>query len=68
MDRQNRLTKWSELDIGARYQWLKGGVGGSIFTLVEINERDGFIRMLKENNKIPMVFRQSWKNRFRKVA
>jgi len=69
MDKQNRLTKWSELELGARYQWLKGGVGGPFFTLVEINQRHGFIKMLKDGNDKPgPFFRKSWPNRFRKVA
>lgn len=67
MDKQNRLTKWSELELGARYQWLKGGVGGSLFTLVEIDQRRGFVRMLKDGNDRPTLI-WCWQKRFRKVA
>ena len=67
MDKQNRLTKWSELELGARYQWLKGGVGGPFFTLVEIDEQRGFIGMLKDGNDRPDL-NYNWQNRFRKVV
>lgn len=69
MDRQGRLTKWSELELGARYQWFKGGVGGPFYKLAEINQRHGYIKMLKDGCDTLIPFRkETWPSRFRKVA
>lgn len=66
MDKQGRLTRWDELEIGAQYEWVKYEASNGIHTLIEINKPEGFILMKTEGCPNGLHF-YAWQNRFRKV-
>jgi hypothetical protein len=67
MDKQNRLTRVDELEIGARYQWLNDGVLGPVYTLKEIRFKGRNIRLIKDGDteEIAMF---CWRNRLIRVG
>ena len=66
MDKQNRITKWSEFKNGGRYQWLKGRKLGDKYT-AEITESDKNMVHLKADKGITFVhakWNDTWRKRF----
>lgn len=70
MDKQGRLTKWNELEIGATYEWVKGNYKYGLYRLLEIDKHERHIALesVAPNEKDGSQFRQfNWQRRFRKV-
>jgi hypothetical protein len=61
MDKQNRLTRFDELELGQEYEWVKGRTVLSPYRCDEINECGGYIRM----NGIKHF---AWRGRYRKLV
>jgi hypothetical protein len=65
MDKQNRLTKWEEWEIGATYQWVKGSLVLDNYRCTEVNRKEGFVR-LATGRSIESVRQFNWQKRFRR--
>lgn len=67
MDKQYRITRWSEWKIGERYLWSKGGqvlVGPR--ECVEVNRTEGYVAFKTESGDT--VQHWSWENRWTPVG
>ena len=65
MDKQERLTKWSEWQIGSHYEWVKGSMVLGNYVLVEVNEKEGYVRMQAVGSP-DIVRNYNWQRRYRK--
>jgi hypothetical protein len=65
MDKQNRLTKWEEWEIGARYEWLKGKTPIGRWTCTEVNRRAGYVAFNRDNAIVTKTF--AWQRRYRRI-
>jgi hypothetical protein len=66
MDKKHRLTKWTEWEIGAHYSWSKGKTVMGDYVCVEINEKEGHVR-LQPVGSPDKVRTFNWKQRFIKL-
>ena len=66
MDAQNRLTKWEEWEVGAHYQWVKGGVALGTYDCVGLDRLNGFV-MLKHALCSDTIRTYAWQRRYRKL-
>lgn len=64
MDNRNRLTKWEEWREGAHYEWVKGNSVLGNYVCVEVNKKDGHVRMQSVGGG-DIVRNFEWKNRYR---
>jgi hypothetical protein len=65
MDKQNRLTKWSEWEIGAHYEWVKLGRASGDYECVAADPRQHCVLLKGEKGFIERNF--NWQNRYRKI-
>lgn len=66
MDKQGRLTKWEELELGAIYEWRKGRTSYGRFVVEEINRPEGWIGV-RNVDGVTTVRNFNWQRRYRKV-
>lgn len=64
MDKQNRLTKWSEWKIGTHYEYVKSGNVLGDYVLVEVNKKEGHVR-LQATGSPDIVRNYNWQKRYR---
>jgi predicted RNA-binding Zn-ribbon protein involved in translation (DUF1610 family) len=67
MDKKQRLTKWTEWEIGAHYCWAKGKTVMGDYVCVEVNEKEGHVRMqpVGSNDKVRTF---NWRGRFTRIG
>jgi hypothetical protein len=67
MDKKQRLTKWTEWEIGAHYCWAKGKTVIGYYVCVEVNEKEGHVRMqpVGSNDKVQTF---NWRGRFTRIG
>jgi hypothetical protein len=62
MDDAGRLTTWREWEVGAMYQWRKGGHIGAPQRCVEVNRKEGYVRFERGDENIHRYY--GWRGRF----
>jgi hypothetical protein len=65
MDDAGRLTKWGEWEVGAMYQWKKGGHVETPERCVEVNRAEGYVRFDRGYENSHRCY--AWRGRFVRV-
>lgn len=66
MDKQDRLTRWDEWEVGAHYEHVKGRNACGDSVLVEVNEKEGYVK-LKGGGEEKGALDFNWRNRYRLI-